>query len=52
MLKYKQIWHRIKPIRLLIKFNLTNPMVDFSKFASNNKLLSVVISFRVTLGVT
>ena len=26
MLKYKQIWHGIKPIRWLIKFNLTeNP---------------------------
>ena len=23
MLKYKQIWHEIKPIRWLIKFNLT-----------------------------
>ena len=23
MLKYKQIWHRIKPTRWLIKFNLT-----------------------------
>ena len=25
MLKYKQIWHGIKPIRWLIKFNLTIP---------------------------
>ena len=25
MLKYKQIWHEIKPIRWLIKFNLTIP---------------------------
>ena len=24
MLKYKQIWHGIKPIRWLIKFNLTH----------------------------
>ena len=23
MLKYKQIWHEIKPIKWLIKFNLT-----------------------------
>ena len=24
MLKYKQIWHRIKPTRWLIKFDLTD----------------------------
>ena len=27
MLKYKQIWHRIKPIRWLIKFNLTHAFI-------------------------
>ena len=28
MLKYKQIWHGIKPIRWLIKFNLTEDFLD------------------------
>ena len=38
MLKYKQIWHGIKPTRWLIKFNLTvsNAKFEVDKFDGMN----------------
>ena len=36
MLKYKQIWHRIKPIRWLIKFNLTKIKKRFERKKKKN----------------
>ena len=37
MLKYKQIWHEIKPIRWLIKFNLTMSVMDGRILAEKGK---------------
>ena len=37
---------------MLRKYRKGNPMVRFSKFKFNNKLLSGVTFFRVTLGAT
>ena len=33
-------------------YRVCNPMVGFSKYEFNNKLLGLVTLFRVTLGVT
>ena len=36
MLKYNQIWHRIKPTRWLIKFNFTKSTWDKAALAATN----------------
>ena len=39
MLNYKQIWHGIKPIRWLNKFNLTILAMEFAQDRVNSNLL-------------
>ena len=53
MLKYKQIWHGIKPIRWLIKFNLTerNP-AEYSPFAETNMSFGFSTDREVPLSVS
>ena len=41
MLNYKQIWHGIKPIRWLNKFNLTDIVEPFPKATRNRRWLLV-----------
>ena len=55
MLKYKQIWHGIKPIRWLIKFNLTTrfeelKMSEDESFDSFYSKLNEVIVSKFNLG--
>ena len=38
MLKYKQIWHGIKPIRWLIKFNLTGVVSIYAFLRHSGKV--------------
>ena len=51
MLKYKQIWHGIKQIRWLIKFNLTNPSSgaiveqSIANFIMNNIQSNLALKF-------
>ena len=42
----------LKLARMLRTYRKFNPMVGFSKYEFNNKLLVGVTFFRVTLGVT
>ena len=50
MLNYTQLaW---KLACMLRTYRICNPMVGFSKYEFNNKLLGGVTFFRVTLGVT
>ena len=37
---------------MLIPYKTTNPMVGFSKYEFNNKLLGSIIFFRIISGVT
>ena len=41
MLKYKQIWHGIKPTRWLIKFNLTILAIEFVKNGQKKSMVDV-----------
>ena len=55
MLKYKQIWHGIKPIRWLIKFNLTTrfeelKMSEDESFDSFYSKLNEVVVSKFNLG--
>ena len=50
MVNYTQLaW---KLACMLRTYRKCNPMVEFSKYAFNNKLLGGVTFFRITLGVT
>ena len=46
------IWLTWKLACMLRPYRTCNPMVGFSKYEFNNKLLGGVIFFRVTVGVT
>ena len=50
MVKY--IWLAWKLAWMLRPYRTCNPMVGFSKYKFNNKLLGGVTFFRVTSGVT
>ena len=46
------LWLAWKLTCMLRPYTKCNPMVGFSKYKFNNKLMSGVTFFRVTLGVT